>query len=77
MSHFPLDSQIHNNLYSAKTVRAIDQAAIKHLKNGAIKLMNRAGTAAFEELIEAGKVASLGQITDAMFQVGGAYRRNM
>ena len=53
MSHFPLDSQIHNNLYSAKTVRDIDQAAIKQLKNGAIKLMNRAGTAAFEELIEA------------------------
>ena len=53
MSHFPLDSQIHNNLYSAKTVRAIDQAAISELNNGAIKLMNRAGTAAFEELIEA------------------------
>jgi methylmalonyl-CoA mutase len=31
----------------------------------------------FEEIIEAGKVASLGQITNAMFQVGGAYRRNM
>lgn len=53
MSHFPLDSQIHNNLYSAKTVREIDQAAIKKMNNGAIKLMNRAGTAAFEELIEA------------------------
>jgi hydroxyethylthiazole kinase-like uncharacterized protein yjeF len=53
MSHFPSDSQIHNNLYSAKTVRDIDQAAISELKNSAIKLMNRAGTAAFEELIEA------------------------
>ncbi len=31
----------------------------------------------FEEIIEASKVASLGQITNAMFQVGGAYRRNM
>jgi len=31
----------------------------------------------FEELIEAVKVASLGQITEAMFDVGGAYRRNM
>ena len=31
----------------------------------------------FEEIIEAGKVASLGEITNAMFQVGGAYRRNM
>lgn len=53
MSHFPLDSQIHNNLYSAKTVRDIDQAAIDNLHNGEIRLMNRAGTAAFEELLEA------------------------
>ena len=34
-------------------MRDIDQAAISELNNGAIKLMNRAGTAAFEELIEA------------------------
>jgi isobutyryl-CoA mutase len=31
----------------------------------------------FEELMEAGKVCSLGQITNALFQVGGQYRRNM
>ena len=31
----------------------------------------------FEELMEAGKVCSLGQITDALFHVGGQYRRNM
>lgn len=31
----------------------------------------------FESLMEAGKYCSLGQITDALFQVGGQYRRNM
>ena len=31
----------------------------------------------FEELMEAAKVCSLGQITSALFEVGGQYRRNM
>jgi methylmalonyl-CoA mutase len=31
----------------------------------------------FESLIEAGKYCSLGQITNALYQVGGQYRRNM
>jgi methylmalonyl-CoA mutase len=31
----------------------------------------------FEELMEACKVCSLGQITKALFEVGGQYRRNM
>ena len=31
----------------------------------------------FEELMEAVKVCSLGQITNALFEVGGQYRRNM
>ena len=31
----------------------------------------------FEELMEAAKVCSLGQITRALFEVGGQYRRNM
>jgi methylmalonyl-CoA mutase len=31
----------------------------------------------FEELMETVKVASLGQITQALFEVGGQYRRNM
>jgi len=31
----------------------------------------------FEELMEATKVCSLGQITKALFEVGGQYRRNM
>lgn len=31
----------------------------------------------FSELMEACKICSLGQITDALFEVGGQYRRNM
>ncbi|MDF1517775.1 MAG: methylmalonyl-CoA mutase family protein, partial [Lutibacter sp.] len=31
----------------------------------------------FEQLMEACKVCSIGQITDALFEVGGQYRRNM
>jgi methylmalonyl-CoA mutase len=31
----------------------------------------------FEHLIEAVKFCSLGQITNALYEVGGQYRRNM
>ena len=31
----------------------------------------------FEELMETVKVASLGQITEALYEVGGEYRRNL
>ena len=31
----------------------------------------------FEKLMEATKVCSLGQLTEALFKVGGQYRRNM
>ena len=37
----------------------------------------REGGNVFEELMETVKVASLGQITSALFDVGGQYRRNM
>ena len=37
----------------------------------------REGGNVFAELMETTKVASLGQITDALFAVGGQYRRNM
>ncbi|MGB1074562.1 MAG: methylmalonyl-CoA mutase family protein [Flavobacteriales bacterium] len=46
--------------------------AIERLKKTAI-----AGNNIFEELMEACKICSLGQLTDALFEVGGAYRRNM
>ena len=47
-----------------KVLEKVQQAAIQN-KN------------IFEELVEATKVCSLGQITRALFEVGGQYRRNM
>ena len=35
------------------------------------------GTNVFEVLMDAVRVCSLGQITNALFEVGGQYRRNM
>ena len=47
---------------------------------GALKAVKAAALAnknIFTELMEATKVCSIGQITDALFEVGGQYRRNM
>ena len=43
-----------------------------NLQNAAIQNKN-----IFELLMDAGKVCSLGEITNALFEVGGQYRRNM
>ncbi|WP_367392165.1 methylmalonyl-CoA mutase family protein [Lewinella sp. LCG006] len=47
-------------------------AALKRLQDAAIANENL-----FDELLEATKYCSLGQITHALYQVGGQYRRNM
>ncbi|HKL40131.1 MAG TPA: hypothetical protein VJ894_05595, partial [Cryomorphaceae bacterium] len=47
-------------------------AALKKVQDAALKNENL-----FEALMEATKVSSLGQITNALFEVGGQYRRNM
>jgi len=47
-------------------------AALQKLKQKAVNNGN-----IFEELMETVKVASLGQITRALYEVGGQYRRNM
>ena len=47
-------------------------AALKRLQETAI-----AGGNIFAELMETVKVASLGQISHALYEVGGKYRRNM
>ena len=46
--------------------------ALSEIQNAAIKNENL-----FEKLMEITKVSSLGQITNALFKVGGQYRRNM
>jgi methylmalonyl-CoA mutase len=47
---------------------------------GALQELQRAvveGGNVFDELMRASRVCSLGQITDAFFEVGGQYRRNV
>jgi len=58
------------NLHRAKANDA--PKALQRLQEAAIASENL-----FEELLEAGKVCSLGQITKALYEVGGQYRRNM
>jgi isobutyryl-CoA mutase len=48
------------------------EATINSVQEAAIQNKN-----IFEELMEACKVCSLGQLTKALFEVGGQYRRNM
>jgi methylmalonyl-CoA mutase len=48
------------------------EEALKRLQEAA-----RSGGNTFDALLEAVKVCSLGQITQALFEVGGQYRRNM
>ena len=57
-------------LQTAYAERASD--AIKDVQQAAVS-----GGNVFEALLEACKVTSLGRLTDALFEVGGAYRRNM
>lgn len=52
--------------------KAHTKAAIEKIQHAAIHNENL-----FEQLMEATKVCSLGQITAALFEVGGQYRRNM
>jgi methylmalonyl-CoA mutase len=56
--------QIRNKLIAQKQLKELQETAIKNEN-------------IFEKLIEATKVCSLGQITHALFEVGGQYRRNM
>lgn len=48
------------------------EAALKTVQEAALRNENM-----FEALMEATKICSLGQITNALFAVGGQYRRNM
>ena len=57
-------------LHKAKETSA--EAALDQIREAAVNNENL-----FEVLMDATKVCSLGQITKAMFEVGGQYRRNM
>ncbi|UKN01903.1 methylmalonyl-CoA mutase family protein [Paracrocinitomix mangrovi] len=58
------------NLHKAKEEKATE--ALNKVQKAAIQNQN-----IFEELMEAAKSCSLGQITNSLFEVGGQYRRNM
>ncbi len=58
------------NLHKAK--KELEKETLEKVKNAAVQNEN-----IFEVLMEATKVCSLGQITTALFEVGGQYRRNM
>jgi methylmalonyl-CoA mutase len=62
--------QMLANLHQAQAAAATE--GIARVQEAAIQNKN-----IFEELMETCKVASLGQVTGALFEVGGQYRRNM
>lgn len=64
--------QIHTleNLHQANADEVVNQLGI--IQEAAIQNLN-----IFEKLMDAAKYCSLGQITSALFEVGGQYRRNM
>ena len=52
--------------------KAETKEMLEEVKRAAIKNQN-----IFEVLMETAKKCSLGEITNALFEVGGQYRRNM
>lgn len=66
------ETQIHNLQEFWKQHESESEAAITRLQEVAVNNGN-----IFAELMETVKVASLGQITKALYEVGGQYRRNM
>jgi methylmalonyl-CoA mutase len=58
------------NLHRSNEDKA--KEGIQYVQEAAIQNKNM-----FEQLMETCKYASLGQITNALFEVGGQYRRNM
>ena len=59
-----------NNLHESE--KDSTTKGIKKIQDAAVNNQNM-----FEELMEVCKHASLGQVTNALFEVGGQYRRNM
>ncbi len=62
--------QTLRNLHQA--YEGLEHELLKDLQNAAVKNEN-----VFAKLMEASKRCSLGQITHALYEVGGQYRRNM
>jgi len=65
-------AQINTLKHLKEGNKKLTEAAIDKIQHAAIHNENM-----FEQLMEATKFCSLGQITEALFEVGGQYRRNM
>ena len=65
--------------YQISMLSNLHQAQREAAVNGIVKVQEAAvlNKNIFAELMETCKVASLGQVTNALFEVGGQYRRNM
>jgi methylmalonyl-CoA mutase len=70
------DAEKQRQIDAARDVRDRDpaaaEAALEYLQRSAIR-----GDNIFEALMEASKHCSIGQISHALYDVGGRYRRNM
>ncbi|WP_455675688.1 fused isobutyryl-CoA mutase/GTPase IcmF [Pradoshia sp.] len=66
------DLQLRNLEVFKKKHQQEADAALERLKESAVS-----GENIFEQLMDTVRVASLGQITHALYEVGGQYRRNM
>ncbi len=66
------EAQIQTLRNLHKTYEGLENEQLKSLKIAAVKNEN-----VFGRLMEASKYCSLGQITNALYEVGGQYRRNM
>ena len=62
--------ETRDNLHQANA-----EVSVGHLKNIQATALHNENV--FEALMEAAKYCTLGQLTNAMFEVGGQYRRNM
>ncbi len=62
-----------------KTLKLLHQSMDSNSQQQLQKLKQKAlkGENLFDELMETSKYCSLGQITHALYEVGGQYRRNM
>ncbi len=65
--------------YQIQTKEKLNKANLKNVEQQIVILQEAAiqNENLFDKLMEATKVCSLGQITEALFKVGGQYRRNM
>jgi methylmalonyl-CoA mutase len=66
------EAVIHSLNNFKKRNKERSEAALENLKKSALENKN-----IFENLMEASRVCSLGQMTHALYEVGGSYRRNM